>query len=369
MISYFLLVQLLLCIGAALYLLLVRNRLSSQLQKRVLTGMLVSVLLLPLFFLTSAASPTTIVAPTETEELCVSTYEESLLTDFCPTGEVLEVCYQIAISTTDFCECANVERANLVVYESNWLYNLLAWQELAVVPILSIGAGLLLFILALNILFLVYLVFTSRHEKTFVHAKSVTLLYRKGEQAVASFMLGQRYVLWSDQMDLLSTNEREAILLHEMAHIQERDTYLKVFLHLCQLIWIINPVFYFIKKEFIRLSEFVADEYALEFYPDRKAYAQLLLRIQSAPEPALSSAFKGSLLKERILHILDPKKATGQQWAFMGCLLMMLSFALSSYTALPILDREIKKLEIYQTLQQIHDQEGKNIFCKNCDLQ
>jgi len=393
--SYFIVTQILLVVGAMFYLLLIRNRMSSINQKRALLTTLGLSLLLPFLSLSTGFTPLVHLAGNGGEHIPINhlnqvvqqpeevmnASEEMFLADFCPTGGLLEVCYQTAISTQDFCNCPEVEKSSLLMFHSSPWYNFLIWQKGAVWNLLGIAAFFLLLLIAVNMLYLQHLINNSVKRVMNIEGKKVTILYPQKKRAVASFHLWGRYIIWQQEMDDLSEEECHAILWHEMAHISQKDTWIKLLVNLTQVIWMVNPVFYFLKKELDRLSEFVADEFAAKRFGDARAYAQLLFRMKTqkanpanpanSANPAnlaMTHAFTGNLLKDRIKHLITPQKELRSPYCVLRIVFISSFLLLASTNILPFVDVQLGKLEVYQNLMEQHRTSGGTVFCKHCHL-
>jgi hypothetical protein len=70
------------------------------------------------------------------------------------------------------------------------------------------------------------------------------------------------YIVWNQAIDLASENGQR-IFRHELAHVQQRHTWDKVFLLLILIPFWFNPFFWLIRKELAALHEFSADQKAL----------------------------------------------------------------------------------------------------------
>lgn len=365
MLSYILLTYLLCCIGWILYKFLIRKKLSSKSQRFALLSILLFSFAIPLFFVQNA-SPIALVS---NDHSTPDTYilEESIFVDFCPIGEVLEACYQQAITSDEFCECDNISKDNLLVYQDQAFYNFLSWQESAFWKIMAGGAVVLFLLIVLNIGYLINLIRSSRVEKRNIEGKAFNILYPNKELSVASFKLLKPYIIWQKEMDGLSESETDAILSHEITHITQGDTWVKLMVSLMQILWFINPFYYFIKKELNHLSEYIADEVAVTKMGNAKEYASLLLKMKTNQKLAMAHAFsEKSILKDRIKHILAKQKKGNPMVNLLGISLIALLFCGISQTAYPLLDQQIDKLKIYQTLGEESVKTGRTTFCKKC---
>lgn len=373
MLTYIILTYLLCLIGGAFYWMVLRNRLSSINQKTAVLSVLFLSLIVPLFFVQTQSLPNLqLSAAQEKHEKEVYILEESVYIDFCPVGEVLETCYQQAVTSNDFCNCEEIAKENLLVYQESSFYNFLSWQETAFWKILFyVGLAIGLFVL-INVLYLQYLIFKSKKETRYFDGKKYTILHPHRDLSVASFRLINRYIIWQDEMDGLSKDEQNAILWHETAHIHHFDTWIKIFVNLLQVLWLINPAYYFLRKDLDRLSEYIADEWAVNKTGNARQYANLLFKIKSIEQLHLAQRFnKSSLLKQRIQHILNelPQRSNTRTYSLAGLinvLLIAVCFSLMTQQVSPRIDSQIDKLKIYQTLSKHNGETGRTTFCKVC---
>ncbi len=370
MLTYIILTYILCILGGGLYYLLLRERVSSSNQKTALLSVLGLSLLIPLFFVQSTAfvPKPAIEKHIETVKKDVYILEESVFLDFCPTGEVLEACYQQAITSEDFCNCEDIEKENLLYYQESSIYNFLTWQETAFWKILGFAAVLTLLFLLGNLVFLLWLIAKSQKEERTIEGTQVIILHTHRPFSVASFRLIKRYIIWQEEMEHLSEKEQNAIIWHELAHIHQFDTWVKILVNLLQVLWFANPLYYLLRNDLDRLNEYIADEFAVQKWGNARSYAQLLFKMKTGKQVAVAQHFKrGSLLKERIKHILESNsKRNYRILNFINIVLIGLCFSLTSQYAHPIVDQQIDKLKVYQTLSKHNTETGKTTFCKVC---
>ena len=350
-------------IGWLVYRLLLRNS-ASSIQKKLFLIALVIVSIASPFYYANVEATTQ-----ENEELI---YVEEIFTTYCPKEEVLESCYSLAISDEDFCHCEEIEKSNIVLYSNNSFYDYLAIPISKSWPLFFSFAVGLMIILLIQYLYLIYLIRTSTKSQLRYGDEQLTILHTRNKSLVASFQLFNKYIIWQKELSDLTENELKAVLMHEITHIRQRDTLLKAFLWFIQLYWLINPIFYIVKKELLRLSEFIADEVAVKKMGDPIGYARLLLKMKCASQaspPAFSSAFGQVFLKERIQHILQgPQRRTFGRYLIVG-----LSLMLSLHFCLPAAENcilvQLERYKVYQTLSSKHNESGKDTFCKKCLLE
>lgn len=352
-------------IGYLIYAAFIKNRVSLKVQKNSLHFMLAACFVIPIsvhYYLN--ANHKTTATPKLVQEEFVQVCDS-----FCPGEEEINHCYDVAITTDDFCDCATVEKENLIVYHSNTYYNFFVYNANTLKKALLITCAVLAIVLLVKIICLQYIISISRKRKIKVDGKSYILLQPEIDLPVASFRLLKKYIIWEPALNSFSNQEQLAVLYHEIAHIKNYDTWWKIVENLLLTIWVLNPVYYLVRNDFKKLSEFIADEYAVHKIKDRKLYASLLLKIQKQQVMPLMHTYRASsgknLLKARIekIMLVAPSK-TGYLELGLGLLLCL--YVVISSSAFNFINYEFKKIEVYQTLSDEYSNTGNTVFCKQC---
>jgi len=360
-ITFLLLTYILSCAGALLYFLL-RNHLDFANQKFALLSIVFLSLAIPLYFMGTSNNVT--------EEVLASNhyaYSAATFTDFCPKEDVLDACYMLAQSETEFCNCETIAKENLLMYHSDFWYNVFLFQERAFANILGIGALIMLILLVVRFSYLFGLVYRSSKERIVLSGEEFTILKSDEHTGAGSFQLFNKYIIWQADMDDMSVEERESILYHEIAHIRQRDTWIKIAVNFLQIFWVLNPAFYFIKRELDALSEYLADQFAiLKTQCSAKDYAMLLLRMTERETPALAYAFKRGELKDRIKQILDQPSPQRVFWRIPLALGLAVVFALFTHGTQPVIETQVNKLKVYEQMAEKQSATGQNVFCAEC---
>ena len=364
MISYIILTYLLSIIGTICYCLLLRKQWSAQQQKGIIIGIVCLSLSVP-FIIDSVHSNRT-----TKNETCLHNHEipEMVISQYCPASGELEMCYEIATRQINFCECEAVEKANLLMYKQNPVYDFLITHQSKVDLFFLIGIGTMFVILLVRLAYLLFLIKFSQRKKVVFDGKTYTILYPKKRIAVCSFKLWHNYILWQEDMKLLNEDEQNAILWHEISHLQQRDTWLKIAFNLMQSIWWLNPVYYFFAKELERISEHIADELAVQKLGSTKTYASLLVKMKRRKNLPLAHAFNNSQLKVRVEYLLQKKSMRQKKFASFVGFFMLISiffFSITFYT-MPSIRKTMDDIKFYETLSKEYQNTGKSVFCKNC---
>lgn len=108
----------------------------------------------------------------------------------------------------------------------------------------------------------------------------------------------------------LSTDQLEAVLLHEMAHIKRYDYLLNIILSVVELTLFFNPFTQLLSKSIRKERENSCDDWVLQFKYNATVYAEALLRIaylQTAPAFAMAASGKKNDLLVRIKRMIDKK--------------------------------------------------------------
>ncbi|WP_161805848.1 M56 family metallopeptidase [Pedobacter sp. Hv1] len=116
--------------------------------------------------------------------------------------------------------------------------------------------------------------------------------------------------------------EKQAVLKHEMVHIQQKHSFDILFFELLQIICWFNPILYFIKKDIKLLHEYIADELTTSSDIQKHEYAMFLIEnsFGVAPNPLTNQIFNQSILKRRI-NMLNKKRTA--RWAKLRLLLVL----------------------------------------------
>ncbi len=145
-------------------------------------------------------------------------------------------------------------------------------------------------------------------------------------------------IFWNKQIDPHSPAGTR-IFKHELAHIQERHSYDKLFLNIVLILFWANPVYWIIRKELSMIHEFMADKIAVED-GDTTAFAAMILAT-TYPNHTLSitNNFFYSPIKRRLMML------TKNQHPKINYLsrLLVLPLAVIVFAAFTIKAREYKK--------------------------
>lgn len=362
MYAYLIETYLLSIVAAVLYGLFIRPFAAPQYRKYALLLIVGLSFLLPLWIDNWAK--------TQGNPVCLHQHPvaEIVCVDYCPNPEELPVCYEIAMLQERFCECSAVSKENLLVFRQNAFYDaclaVSPWCNIVLLPLAIAALGWWL----LQFAYLLYLVLRSRRETIFIKGKTYTILYPPIPIAVGSFKLWHNYIIWQRELDNLSTAEREAILWHEIAHLQQGDTWIKLAIGIMQPLWAINPAYYFFSRELYYLGEVIADKFAANKVNNMHLYISVLLKMKLSRQTLAVHHFAAGSLKQRVLVLTQQSK----HYNHITCIIVIILIS-SLYTTAklvqPRIAQQFDKVRVYQVLLQDKQSSGRSLFCKHCLLE
>lgn len=169
---------------------------------------------------------------------------------------------------------------------------------------LAEGAYLLISMILLSI-FLISLVKIIRLRRKYPETKIEDISFINTEARGTPFSFFKS-IFWNKAIDL-HTKAGQQIFNHELAHIQEKHSYDKIFINLVMILFWINPFFWLMRKELYMIHEFIADKEALEDN-DLNAFAEMVLQtVYPGQNFSFTNNFFYSPLKRRILMLTKNK--------------------------------------------------------------
>ncbi len=279
------------------------------------------------------------------------------------TTKDLLKCYKKARTQENFCHCEQTQQADMVLYQQNPYFDTMRQAKAPLWWFFSGIVGILILMLLLKMIYLEYLIKTSNHYKKRINGQIYIFLTHPKSLSPASFQLRKAYIVWNDGLNDLPLNEQEAIIQHEIAHLNNKDTWEHIFLHFIQMGWFINPVYYAVKRELNLINEYLADAFAVQKLGDAKLYAKLLIQMKERQQFGLLSQFGQHPFKSRIKAILQPTVSSKFIPLFIGLILTMI--VVSAQIA-PYFNAQSIQFEEYCHLQDEYHKSGKKEYCKSC---
>jgi len=347
MIVYLITTTLLSCIGWVLYLLLVRGRFSFKQQKLFIFSIILGSFIFPLL-LSSGHAPM----------LRPNPYVRPLAFGQAIEHEQLQ----------SFCRCERPDYTHRVHYRTNASINFILTYKAEINGVIFLAVSLVVFIFFLQMRYLARLIKQSKVKRIYLDGSQIYLLSPLRPHSVGTFWLGKNYIIWQGALDSLPQNEREAILRHELSHLRQKDTWLKAGLRVIQCFWLLNPIFYYFKKELELLSECIADQQASQALPSPLSYARLLVKVKEWQQAPLTQAFKGGQLRERIKRLTRTAPQHNFYRFFLSAFLLLLMQAFSSPTLSEQVSSFFYTIETYEEIyQKVESHQPEAIYCKDCE--
>lgn len=267
-----------------------------------------------------------------------------------------------------FCQCEKPDYSHRVLYRTNAYYNILLKNKHWLSGIIFSAVFLTACVFLAQLIFLNFLVNSSPKEFKRLGKHGFYLLYPSRKLGVGAFHLRKKYIIWQAEMEHLSEQERQAVFAHELSHIQQQNTLEKAMLSIIQCFWLINPAFYFFRKELDLLSECIADRKGSEIMESRKEYARLLLKLKTLQPVALVQHFKGGILQKRI-EILLAKSDSSSLLPLLSGFLLLTLFQLNMVNPVSAsVSRTIYELETYETIyRKVAPGRQQAIYCQDCE--
>ena len=132
-----------------------------------------------------------------------------------------------------------------------------------------------------------------------IKTNEISLIQTEAKGTPFSFF---RLIFWNLHIDLTSTTGQQ-ILQHEIAHVQQKHSYDKIFINLVLIACWFNPFFWLIRKELNMIHEFTADQKAVK-NSDSSSFAAMILQA-TFPQHRfnLTNPFFYSPIKRRLMML------------------------------------------------------------------
>lgn len=132
----------------------------------------------------------------------------------------------------------------------------------------------------------------------------------------------------------LPTDEIEAILVHELAHIKRKDFLINIVINLLQVVYFFHPAFWWLKAQLDAEREYHCDDITLHQLGKKLTLIRALTNASEYQgqkfQPALAFAGKKNQLLNRVKRIVYHKPQMNWLSGFMSLGILVLSFVLMS---------------------------------------
>lgn len=158
-------------------------------------------------------------------------------------------------------------------------------------------------------------------------------------------------IFWKKSIDWRSS-VGQRIFRHELAHVQQKHAWDKLFFQIIQCVFWFQPVFYLMRKESELIHEYLADEQAVES-KDAADLAEILLTQYSPHSLSAVSPFFSSNIKKR-LDMITKNHATTYSYA-RRLLALPLLFVFAFVSMVQAKNKEIEELNTQ--IEQLAEEE------------
>jgi len=145
-----------------------------------------------------------------------------------------------------------------------------------------------------------------------------------------------RFIFWNNNIDIDTTTGKQ-IFKHEVAHIQEKHTYDKLFVNAVLVFGWCNPFFWLYRKELNMIHEFIADQKAVKDSDTADFAAMILQAAYPQHRFELANNFFYSPIKRRLLMLMkknNPKvNYFGRVMVLPLAMLIFVAFAFKTRSA------------------------------------
>jgi TonB-dependent SusC/RagA subfamily outer membrane receptor len=168
------------------------------------------------------------------------------------------------------------------------------WEKLYIN--LYLFTAMILLIIFIQALLRIYIIYKKGKR---IKTDEISLIQTEAKGTPFSFF---KLIFWNMNIDLTSTTGQQ-ILQHEIAHVQQKHSYDKVFLNLVLIACWFNPIFLLIRKELNMIHEFTADQKAVKD-SDSSVFAAMILQA-AYPQHRfnLTNQFFYSPIKRRLMML------------------------------------------------------------------
>jgi mono/diheme cytochrome c family protein len=202
---------------------------------------------------------------------------------------------------------------NTVAVVNHPVFSLPGWQDWLVLVYL-LGTAVTFFFLIRNLWKIYKLINTGNPD----HYGDLRVLSADDKIPTASFF---SYV-FINRGDLTEEDIGQ-ILVHEHYHAIKLHSLDVLFIEIVKVLWWFSPVVYFYKNSLQEAHEYEVDQAVCRQY-DRKNYAGLLLRLNTALSLAPANMFSLHPLKDRVKMLFNSRSRQNRKWMYLLMLPLVL---------------------------------------------
>ena len=137
--------------------------------------------------------------------------------------------------------------------------------------------------------------------------------------------VGHGEICVSDTLTSLGRAQREAVIAHELAHVERRDVLWSVFADAVGCLLAVQPLVRIVVRRFRRDAEFICDDIAVRRTGDARAYVGTLILFATPYDNSAGAlAYGSSPIVERAERLLNSHRARGQSHVWVPSLIAVM---------------------------------------------
>ncbi|MEO0295372.1 MAG: M56 family metallopeptidase [candidate division WOR-3 bacterium] len=164
---------------------------------------------------------------------------------------------------------------------------------------------------------LFFILLTKYLIKELKYKKLPLILYGKNKEGISVNGIFKPFIfidktLWKS----LSKKERKIILLHEINHIRQKDTFIKLIISLLSKTFFYLPHFFLLRKTFEEIAELASDEYTLIKTSEKENIVKTIAKLSLILNSNLNFSFTSSPILKRIDSLSTNRKSKTKFFLF-----------------------------------------------------
>jgi beta-lactamase regulating signal transducer with metallopeptidase domain len=158
----------------------------------------------------------------------------------------------------------------------------------------------------------------------------------RGLPSPVMWTLRKPLLLWPEGLEgTLNRDERETVLIHELAHLRRRDHWVRWLEVICGLLHWWNPLFWYARRQLRLQAELACDAWVMATKPEhRRIYAEALLQVcsrsmrvsRAAPVLGIGGDGKRDFQRRLTMIMQNDAPCRLSRWGRAGVLMLVIAF-------------------------------------------
>lgn len=158
-------------------------------------------------------------------------------------------------------------------------------------------------VLILRFIKSIYAIYVLKNKNPHYYFEGINIISTNDKRTPFSFF---NDIFWNEAIDI-NTDNGQRIFRHEIAHVQQKHSYDKLFMIISLIAFWFNPVFWIIRKELGMIHEFIADKKAIADGNTHDFASMILQTVYPEKQLDLTNNFFYSPIKRRLTMITKNK--------------------------------------------------------------